>query len=79
MVNYYRKASAMEVEVKNAEFKVGDEIMVQGPTTGVLRNVVESIQVEHEERQVARRGERVAVRIDGVVRRQDRVFLVVGR
>ena len=79
VVNYYRKASAMEVEVKNAEFKVGDEIMVQGPTTGVLRNVVESIQVEHEERQVARRGERVAVRIDGVVRRQDRVFLVVGR
>jgi putative protease len=79
VVNYYRKASAMEVEVKNAEFRVGDEIMVQGPTTGVLRQVVESIQVEREEREVARRGENVAVRIDGVVRRQDRVFLVVNR
>lgn len=79
VVNYYRKASAMEIEVKNAEFKLGDELMVQGPTTGVLRQLVGSIQVEHEERTVARRGENVAVRIDGVVRRQDRVFLVVGR
>ena len=79
VVNYYRKASAMEIEVKDAEFATGDEIMVQGPTTGVLRQRVESIQVEHEERPAARRGERVAVRIDGVVRRQDRVFLVVRR
>lgn len=76
VANYYRKAGAVEIWVCNEEFKPGDELMIQGPTTGLVRFKVESIQVEHQEQERASRGEHVAVPLKELVRRKDRVFLV---
>ena len=79
VVNYYRKAGAAEINVRNAEFSLGDELLIQGPTTGLVRTLVESIQIEHEARQTAARGENVAVRVAQPVRPRDRVFVVTAR
>lgn len=76
VANYYRKSGAAEIQVRAAEFALGDELIIQGPTTGVVRVRIDSIQVEHEPRQSAKRGERVAVSVNETVRRRDRVFLV---
>jgi len=76
VANYYRKAEAAEIQVRATEFALGDELIIQGPTTGVVRIRIDSIQVDHEPRQSAKRGERVAVPVKEVVRRKDRVFLV---
>ena len=75
IVKYYRKAGAAEIEVR-AGFSVGDELMIQGPTTGVVRVKVDSMQVEHQPREKASRGEHVAIRVGEVVRARDRVFVV---
>ncbi|MEI6351852.1 MAG: U32 family peptidase C-terminal domain-containing protein [Verrucomicrobiota bacterium] len=75
VVKYYRKAGAAEIEVR-AGFSVGDELMIQGPTTGVVRAKVDSMQVEHQPREKASRGDRVAIRVGEVVRSRDRVFMV---
>jgi putative protease len=79
VMNYYRKAGAAEIWVRNAEFSVGDELLIQGPTTGVVQARVESIQIEHQAIETAKRGQRVAVGIAETVRAKDRVFLVTGR
>lgn len=79
VMNYYRKAGCAEIDVRDTEFSVGDELMIQGPTTGVVRFKVESIQIEHQPQETARRGERVAVAVHQPVRPRDRVFLVCGR
>ena len=79
VVNYYRKAGAAELQVRSTPFALGDELLIQGPTTGLVRVRVESIQVEHEARERALRGERVALRVPGPVRPNDRVFLVTER
>jgi putative protease len=78
-MNYYRKANAAEIWVRDAEFSVGDELIVQGPTTGSVRVTVESIQTDHTAKQKAARGERVAIGIAEPVRAKDRVFLVTER
>lgn len=77
--NYYRKVGVAEIQVRNAPFALGDELIIQGPTTGSVRFKVESIQIEHEARPSAQRGERVAVSVPEQVRPRDRVFLVTGR
>lgn len=79
VLNYYRKAGAAELQVRNAPFALGDELLIQGPTTGLVRVKVESIQIEHEARPSAQRGERVAVGVPEQVRPRDRVFLVTQR
>jgi U32 family peptidase len=79
VTNYYRRAGAAEVQVRGARFAVGDELLIQGPTTGSVRVPVASIQIEHEARQSAERGERVAVAVPERVRPRDRVYLVTLR
>ena len=79
VVNYFRKAGAAEIHVRNAAFSLGDELLFQGPTTGLVRTRVTSIQIAHEARQTAARGENVAVRVGQPVRPRDRVFVVTPR
>ena len=79
VANYYRKVGVAEIQVRNTPFSIGDELLIQGPTTGLVRFKVESIQIEHEAKQSAQRGERVAVSVPEQVRPRDRVFLVTGR
>ena len=79
VVNFYRKAGAAEIQVRNAGFTLGDELLIQGPTTGLVRFTVESIQIEHAARPSAQRGERVALGVPEQVRPRDRVFVVTGR
>lgn len=76
VVNFYKRASAMEVQVRGSRFALGDELLIEGPTTGVVRAEVASIQIEHEARPSAERGERVAVAVPARVRRNDVVYLV---
>ena len=79
VMNYYRKAGAAEIHVLTSPFAIGDELLIQGPTTGSVRVKVESIQVEHTAKDSAQRGERVALQIPEPVRPRDRVFLVTNK
>ncbi len=79
VVKFYRKAGAAEIRVCDTGFALGDELLIQGPTTGVVRVRVTSIQIEHQPQPNARRGQAVAVQLDSPVRRGDRVYRVVSR
>lgn len=74
VTNYYRKVGVAEIKVQGASFSVGDELLIQGPTTGNLSVNVESIQVEHEGVKSAARGDNVAVSVPRRVRLNDAVF-----
>ena len=74
VTNYYRKVGVAEILVQGASFEIGDELLIQGPTTGNLSLKVESIQVEHEPVESAVKGTRVAVMVPRRVRLNDGVF-----
>jgi putative protease len=79
VVNYYRKAGAVEIRVCDTEFSLGDELLIQGPTTGVVRVPVTSIQIEHAPVPRACRGQAVAVSLASPVRTGDTVYRVTRR
>ena len=74
VVNYYRKVGAAELKIQGAGFEVGDDLLVQGPTTGSLSFTVESIQVDGQNVERAGQGEHVAVKVPGRVRINDAVY-----
>ncbi|MEI6211653.1 MAG: peptidase U32 family protein [bacterium] len=76
VVNYYRQVSAAEINVQGQPFAVGDELLILGPTTGLLRVQVNAIQVEHQSVPAARQGTHVAVSVDRKVRLHDKVYVV---
>ncbi|NYB51150.1 MAG: U32 family peptidase [Methanobacteriaceae archaeon] len=73
VVNYYSKVKAAEIRLWNP-LQVGDNIIVQGPTTGSVIGEVESMQIRGENVQKGEKGENVGILFDQKVRPGDLVY-----
>lgn len=73
VVNYYSKVKAAEIKLWNP-LKVGDEIIVQGPTTGSFIQKVESIQVNHKNIPKAKKGQNIGILLKNKVRPGDILY-----
>ena len=76
--NYYDRARVVCVNVLSNTFRVGDELMIQGRTTGLVRVRAEGIQVEGQAVEEAPRA-LVTLKLDQLVREGDRVYVQVLR
>ena len=74
ITHFFSKISVAIIEL-SSPLKVGDTIHITGHTTDVTQPVT-SMQVEHEQRQEAKAGDAVGVKVDAHVREGDKVFLV---
>jgi putative protease len=77
-MNYFTKISVAEFLCESTDLKVGDEIIITGPTTGVINSHVQEIQVDHRSVHKVEKGLRFSIPIDTVVRRSDKLYKIVG-
>lgn len=75
--NYFKKIGVAEFKLETKNLKVGDEIIITGPTTGVYQTNVREIRFDLEPVQEGLKGQRISVPIDNVTRRADKLFKVV--
>lgn len=75
--NYFTKLKIAEFLIETNSLSVGDEILITGPTTGVIQTTVKEIRVDLKSVQTAKQGERCSIPIDQVVRRSDKLYIVV--
>lgn len=78
VVNYYNQVKVAELKIWE-DLVIGDKIMIQGPTTGSITKVVESMQIDCNNIEKAEKGTNVAVAIDEKVRKNDFVYKLVPR
>lgn len=78
VVNYYNKIKVAELKIWD-DLSVGDEIMVQGPTTGSITHVIESMQIDGKPIETAEKGLNVAIAIDTKLRENDFVYKLIPR
>ena len=76
VVNYFRKLSVAEIAVQDAPFAVGDELFIEGATTGFFRQKVESLQIEAQAVTAAPSGVHVALKVSEPVRRGDKLYVM---
>jgi len=74
ITHFYNKISVAVIELTDS-LKVGDEIIIEGPTTNI-RQKVDSIQVEHENIEEAEAGTSIGLKVVDRVRENDTVFKV---
>jgi len=74
--NYYRTAQAVQIEVVDEAFSVGDTLSIQGPTTGVVSIAATELRREHETPLRAERGTWVTIPCPARVRPHDRVYAI---
>ncbi len=75
--NYFTKLKVAEFELQTSNLKVGDEIVITGPTTGVVETTVKEIRVDLKPVEEAKKGERFSIQIDEKIRRADKLFKMI--
>ncbi len=75
--NYFSKLGVAEIQVENNSLSVGDELLVEGPTTGVYEDTVREIRVELQPVEKAERGMACSIPVRETLRRNDKVFRLI--
>ena len=76
-LNYYIKPKIGLFQIESGELKVGNNIMITGPTTGIIEAEVTGIQIEDNNKKTAKKGDRVTIPLSQKIRENDKLFLVV--
>ena len=66
-----------EFKLETNNLKVGEEIIVTGPTTGVVQTEVKEIRFELNPVEEGLKGQRISVPIETIIRRADKLFRVM--
>lgn len=73
-IKYFSNIQVVEFEMESGALKVGDEILITGPTTGALFQTVEEIRVELKQVEETVKGERFSIQVNEKVRPGDRLY-----
>ncbi len=75
--NFFTNIQVAEFKLETKNLKTGDEIIVTGPTTGVIQTTVEEIRVDLKPVAQALKGEVISVPFDVKLRRNDKLYKLV--
>ena len=76
-IKYFSKIGVAEFQVEAHEIKVGDKLLITGPTTGALYiNKVEEIRYDLKPVEVAKKGQRISIAVPEKVRPSDKLFIL---
>ncbi|RLD47226.1 MAG: U32 family peptidase [Bacteroidetes bacterium] len=75
--NYFTNIKVAEFLAESENLNVGNEIIITGPTTGVIKTKVEEIQVDRKSVNQTKKGDKFSIKIDKIVRCSDKLYKLV--
>lgn len=79
ITNYFAKPEVAEIKLETGDLSRGDNILISGPTTGVLEYKIAEIRVDLKGVETARKGEFCSIPVKEFLRRSDKVYLWVDK
>jgi len=76
-VKYFPKAKVGEFVLETHSLKIGDQLLITGPTTGVIETAIEEIRVDEKPVEEVKKGEHFSIRIDEQIRASDKIYKIV--
>lgn len=76
-VKYFSRIGVAEFLIEATELKVGDKLLVTGPTTGALYVTLEEARVDLNPVETVKKGEHVSFKVPGRIRPNDKLYRVV--
>ncbi len=77
--HYFPKTKIAQFYIQAEEIKVGDEVIIIGKTTGIIKDVVKSIYVDEKPSKSAKKGDRITIPISERVRKGDKLYIIKPR
>jgi len=76
-LKYYENAGVAEFKLESHTLNVGDEILVTGPTTGIVQAFVNEIRVEDTVSDKVEKGIHFTIKLDEKIRPSDKLYKLV--
>jgi len=76
-VKYFNKIQVGEFFLETYSLKKGDEIMITGPTTGMVKTVVDELRVDNTVVEEVKKGDSFSMPITTVIRPSDKLYKIV--
>lgn len=76
-LNYFSNLKVGEFKLETGPLKIGDEIIITGPTTGIVKTVVSEIQLDMKPVEEAPKGSYISIPIDTKIRKSDKLYKIV--
>lgn len=76
VTHYFTKIGVAIIEITGGSIKAGDEIHIKGHTSD-FRQKVNSMQIEHENVEMAEPGQSIGVKVEEPVRANDLVYKII--
>ena len=76
-IKYFSKIGVAEFQVEAHDIKVGDKLLITGPTTGAMYiDEVKEIRYDLKPVEVAKKGQRISIAVPDKVRPSDKLFIL---
>ena len=76
-INYYKKIKVAEFIIENDSVGTGDEILITGPTTGVIESIITEMHTDNGKVKKVKKGEIFSFPLTTPVRPSDKLYKVV--
>ena len=73
-MNYFSKLKVAEFLCEAGKLRIGDEIIIMGPTTGIIKSRVHEIRVNFKKVDETVQGERFSIPMEQIIRRSDKLY-----
>ncbi len=77
VTNYFTKIGVAEIKMETHSMALGDEILIIGPTTGVVEEQITEIRSELQQIEQTKKGDLCSIPVNTLVRRGDKVYKLV--
>lgn len=77
VIKYFSKLGVAEVAIEAAKISRGEQLLITGVTTGVMKFKAEEIRYELQPTETAQKGWRVSIPVPGKVRPNDKLYKLV--
>ncbi len=75
--NYFDKIGIGEFKMEAQSLELGDEIMISGPTTGIIQETVIELRVNNQVMEQVKKGDIVSLPIKTKIRSSDKLYKIV--
>ena len=76
-IHYFPKSKVAHFKIESQSVKVGDQILITGPTTGVIESSIDSLRVDDKQVEEASRGDEITFPLEKTIRSSDKIYKLV--
>ena len=76
-IHYFPKSKVAHFKIETQSLKVGDQILITGPTTGTIESSISSLRVDDKQVDIAGKGEEITFPLGETIRSSDKIYKLV--